>query len=156
MAASTVVVNGAKYDYASLTINIAIPGKGSLGIFEGISAIDYSAAIEREKFWGTSRTPIFATDGFADGDGSMTMARAWFDKILDFCKQNGLGYAEVQMNISVTYGNKNSPTKTDTLTKVKFEEIAQGHEQGAPALVADLTLFVEGQVLLNGVPAYAA
>lgn len=155
MAASPVVnINGANYDYCSLKFELAIPGGGTLGVFEGVSAMEYTPSSEREKFWGTRKHPVFATDGFFDADGAMTLARAWLDVMLDKCKQLGIGYFEIQFNIHVTYGNKNSPTKTDTLEKVKLQEVGQAHEQGASALVADLALFIEGRVLLNGVPPY--
>lgn len=154
MTASLVVNKKSKYDYATINISASVPGKGNLGIIEGVSSIDYTPAVERAKYYGTSRLPLFGTDGVFDADGTLVMAKAYWDSVIVFCKNSQIGYFELQLNIVVVYGNRNMPVNTDTLEKVKWKEIAQSHKQGPDPLEVSLGLWIEGRVLLNGVPPF--
>jgi hypothetical protein len=136
---ATVKVNAVPYDFKSMQITINANGE-DFGILRGIDELEYTATINREKFYGGHRVPILRTDGEAEHEGSLTMQRSWFNFIVRKARELGVGLAMLDMTIAVTYESPDGETFTDTLVGVRLGEIGNSHSNGPEHLMVTIPL----------------
>jgi hypothetical protein len=146
-------VNNIPYDFQSITMTLNTSA-GQVGTFSAQN-ISYEATIDREGFHGSSRYQQFVTEGVFEGEGSITIAKAEFGSILEFCRNNQLGYGQIVFSsISVVYGFTGQPTRTDELEEVRLAGVSQDHESGPDVLVVELPLHIGRRILFEGVPPF--
>lgn len=131
---ATVKVDKVAYDFKNLEVALVAGGK-SFGIIDGLEEIEYQCNIEREKFYGPSRLPVIRTEGQADFEASITMARYWWQYIVRRTLELGLTLAGLEMALSVSYVKPGQPIATDTLWKAALSEITNSHTNGPEHLM---------------------
>lgn len=145
MAIPYPTVRGRRYGYSS--IEISLVSDNGAEIVVDIIDVGYSDALEEELVYGTDKAPVGRTPGqYAPGDGTLTLnkqaAAAFLDRLGD-------GYMEKEIDIVVTYSDKDLPLVTDTLERCRITNIDDSHSQGPGALTEAWT-FKPMTVLRNG------
>ena len=139
---ASVLVNKVPYDFQSLEIELSSFGV-SIGIIEGIDEIEYNTSINRETFYGSGRIPKLRSGGVAEYDASITMARYWWDYLVNVAKLRRVGLANLAMTMSVSYEDPATRlVVTDTLTGVAMKEIGNSHSSGSELLTVSVPLDV--------------
>jgi hypothetical protein len=139
---ASAVVNKIPYDYADIEIDL-----GDLGIYTGITEINYSDSVERERLYGTSRLPQDETDGVYEAEGDVTMHKSEsirFIKALgERAAQLGLsGYYKVPFAVSVKFGHAAEAIETEVLENCKLQNTDSGHSQGPDKLEVGHELWI--------------
>jgi len=145
MAGPTVLVNTVPFDFQSFETEIIVGGQvnDTFGIISGIEKFDYSAKINRTKFYGRSRLPIAMTEGDAEFEASISVGRFWFNYMIAKAKDLGIGLADLQMTINLVATGKlpgdNSPDQhTITWAGARFQGIKESGQHGPDQQMIDL------------------
>jgi hypothetical protein len=147
----TVNVNRVAYDTGNMELELAIAGGDSLGIIN-FTEINYKDKVDRTKLReGGARTPIDATDGDYDADGSMSFHRYQFQRIAAQLAEKQIGWYDAEFNITVNYANKKEPLHTDTITRVKFGSRDRSNSQGTDSVMVKCDLFIIGLIYEDGI-----
>lgn len=135
-----VIINQVAMDYANITIDLGVAGESFGIVGAGCHSMNYSWSVEREKMYGGSRLPVDRTEGEGDFDGSMTFHRYWYDFIVKRAAELGLGIAQIEMTLGVSYAKGSLPIVTDTLTGVAFAGGDHANERGPEVLKVECGL----------------
>lgn len=145
--AATVLVNRVPYDFQSLETEIIVGSQSvtSIGVVEGLEKFDYSADVNRTSFYGTSRTPMVLTAGYATFSASISINRYWFHYLRNAAQDLGIPLANMEMKINFTYfgkipGQADSMTHQDTLTGVRFKSIKSSGQHGSDPMQVEMPL----------------
>jgi hypothetical protein len=147
--AGTVKVDENSYDFKNLQISISggsrLQGVRStpFGIVRGVQEVEYSTTINREDFYGSSRTPQLVTEGEAEFSASITMHRYWFNYIVKKAAELKIPLAYIEMAIAVSYVVKGKGIVTDTLKEAQFQEIGNSHTNGPAHLMVAMPLHIK-------------
>jgi len=147
---ATPVVNRVPHDFATIEAELS-DGDESWGVLDGVTEIEYSDSVEREKLRGTSRTPIAATDGEYDAEGSMTVYRYYYDYLVEKAKAKGKGLYELSFTLTINYAFRGEPVKTDVITGVRIASREHSGSQGPDPLDVPLELFIGGLIYHEGI-----
>lgn len=139
--AASVVVNKVGYDFASLEVHVAA-GTESFGILEDMGELEYNTTINRETFYGTGRIPRVRTAGRAEYEASVTMARYWFNYLIQKAKALGVAPAMLSMVWVISYTDPTNSVDvfSDTLTGLALKEIQNSHSAGEENLMVTVPL----------------
>jgi len=143
-------VNRVPYDFASLELSIEADGE-PLSIIDAFTEIEYSDNVEREKYYGSNRVPVDATEGVYDAEGAVTFRRDAFNQIVDWGKQRGKGFYQLEMTLTISYAHKDEPLVKDTIRRVKFGSRENSHSQGPENLVVPCDLFIQDRIFFDGI-----
>jgi hypothetical protein len=137
------------YDFQSIETEIIVSGQhvDSLGLVQGMEKFDYSATVNRTKFYGRSRQPLARTEGDAEYDASIDIHRYWFHYLRGKAKEFGIPLADLEMVINHVYygklpGQNDVELHSDTLTGVKFKTIKNSGSHGADPIQTEMPLDV--------------
>jgi hypothetical protein len=109
MAVGYPLINGVKYDFSSIEIDMGSDG----GIVTGISEISYSHGLEPGEARGTHPQILARTRGTYSAEGSITMYKAEY---ATWIASMGDGYQEKSFDITVVYSEPDGDgTVTDVL-----------------------------------------
>lgn len=144
-------VNRVAYDFASLEVDPSIKGGPSLGVVPGQVTIEYNDKFDRTKMFGSGRYADDATDGVYDADGSWELHRWQYQWLVAQIKLNGLGFYEVEFDLSVSYAHKGEPLHTDTITGVQFADRKHSGKQGPDPLTIPISLFIKGKIFIDSI-----
>ncbi len=150
--AGSVKVDSIPYDFYSLQCHLSQDGE-PFALLKGIEEIEYSATINREKRYGSSRTPVDRTEGDAEFEASMTLHRDQYTYILAKARARGIPIARLSMTLAVTYYVSGFETQTDTLVGVALQEIGNSHSRGPDPLQVSVSLDVMN-IFYNGVDVF--
>lgn len=136
------------YDFQSVETELIVRGQSvtSFGIVKNCSKFDYSATVNRVKFYGRSRQPLVMTEGQAEYDASIDIDRSWFHYIVAAARDLGIALADLEMVMNHAYygrlpgGSPDVELHNDTLTGVKFKTIKNGGSVGSDNLVTEMPL----------------
>jgi hypothetical protein len=134
---ASVLVNTVPFDFQSFETEIIVGGSNvdTLGIVQGLEKFDYSAKVNRTKFYGRSRLPLAMTEGDAEFSASITIDRFWFDYMVAKSVDLGIALADLEMTINLTATGKLPGTTTldlhtITWTGVRLQEIKESGQHG--------------------------
>lgn len=123
-------INKVAYDYANIEADISFEGK-SLGIpKEAIEDISYSWTLNDEVMHGGSRLPVDRTEGEVEFEGSITFHRFGWNHLVATAGELGVGIANLELTIAVSYARGSNPVITDTLVRVRIKGGDHGNERG--------------------------
>lgn len=139
---ASAIVNNIPYDYADIEIDL-----GDLGIYKGITEINYSDSVDRDRFYGTSRLPQDETDGVYEAEGDVTFHKSEsirFIKALgDRAATLGLtGYMLVPFDVTVKFAHGANPVETEVLRGCKLGGSDSGYSQGPDKLEVSHELWI--------------
>lgn len=145
------IIKNVKYDFASLELSIADATDGeSLTVSDAFTELNYSDNVDREKLRGASRIAFDATEGEYEAEGSITFHQKMFRYINEWCKEKGIGFYDVELNLMVNYRHKGAPMNIDFISNVMFASRDSSNSQGPAALVVPCDLFIKGQIFYDG------
>jgi hypothetical protein len=127
-------INGTRYDFSSITVDIA-GGYKPVGVTE----INYSHGLDRGDVRGTSPERLGRTRGQYTPEASITMYEAEWKVLRD---KLGDGYLEKVFSMSVTYADDGQPTITDVIEGCTISNVEKGRSAGNEAATVALTLHV--------------
>ncbi len=142
-------VNKVPYDFASLELALSSDGL-PLSIIDAFTEVSYSDNVSREKLRGASRVAIDHTEGEYDAEGSITFHRFAFDYINSWAKDQGLGFYDLELTMTVNYRRKGEVLHTDTIARVRFGSRQNSHSQGPAGLLVPCDLFVGDRIYFDG------
>lgn len=141
MAAEYPQVNGVRYDYSSVEINVN--GR----IIKGVKSISYKHALKPGVVRGTSAQKNGRTRGQYEPEASFTMYKQEAD---EFIESLGNGYMERSFNVVVNYSDDGQPVKTTRIIGARIADESDENEEGTDALCTKFELDVIA-VIKNGV-----
>jgi hypothetical protein len=146
-------INKVAFDYYNIQLEIAATGQ-TLGIVgPGCESIAYNWKVGREKMRGGSRLPVDMTEGDADFEGKLKFNRFWWNYLVLTAGELGVGIANLEMNMGITYSKGNAQRITDTLIGVKLAGGDHSHDRGPSVLMVESALDVMN-IFYNGVDIY--
>lgn len=142
---ASVLVNTIPFDFQSFETEIIVGGSvaDTFGIVAGLEKFDYSAKVNRTKFYGRSRLPLAMTEGDAEFSASVSIDRFWFHYMVAKSIDLGIALADLELTINLTATGK-LPGTTDvdlhtiTWTGVRLQEIKESGQHGPDPQVLDL------------------
>lgn len=143
-------VNKVTYQHADLELALAIGGK-PLAISNAFTEMNYSDNVERELARGASQVAEDATDGEYTAEGSLIWHRHYFDYVNEWVASQGLGFYNVEMNLTVNLRQRGKRMKTDTIRRVRFGSRDASSSQGASPLLIPCDLFIIDRIFFNGI-----
>jgi hypothetical protein len=143
-------INNVSYQFADLELALSDSEGAPLAISDAFRELNYSDNVEREKMRGASQVPIDSTDGEYDAEGSAVFYRKFFDYIVAWCAEKGIGFYDAEFTLTVNYRKKGEAVTTDTIKKVKFASRDNSHSQGPDALVVSCDLFIGDRIFFAG------
>lgn len=140
------MINGRNYDWESTTITLPH------GTLVAVEKIEYSDEKEFKPVYGKGAKPRAYGSGNYKGEGKLTLRREEFEKILAYCRLQGLKelYGLPPFPITVSYANEDRPLVTDVLQQCKFTKTGSGSEQGAEKVDVELDFIILGGIEWNG------
>lgn len=142
---ASVLVNTVPFDFQSFETEIIIGGSvaDTFGVVSGIEKFDYSAKVNRTKFYGRSRLPLAMTEGDAEFSASISVHRFWFHSIVAKAQELGVALADLELTINLVATGKLPGTSemdlhTITWTGARFQEIKESGQHGPDPQVLDL------------------
>ena len=131
------LINGVKYDWASIEITM-----GDAGIFIGISELSYSDSNDKGIVRGTGVEKLARTQGEYDAEGSMVMYKKDFADFLAALTGDGAtGYFDTSFDITVMYSAPGGDgTNTDRLIGCQLKSAEGGGSQGTDPSVESFDL----------------
>lgn len=140
-------VNGKAYDWGD--VDIKIPG-----LALQVTEISYEDEREIEEIYGKGAKPRGYGTGNYKSSGKMTMLRDDYDGMLDYCKQKGIAFYNLDIpSIIVSYANDGDRTRIDELRRVKFSKRSNKASQGDKKIAIELDFVVVGGIAQDGVEA---
>lgn len=133
------LVNGRAYDFASITISFL----GNSNVY-GCSAISYSVKQEKQNNYGLGNSPVSQSFGKKEYEGSITLDRKEWDRILEASGVSDLTDV-APFDMIINYSNGVDASVTDKLCSVSFKE------HNISAGVDDLNISSEIPLLVGGV-----
>lgn len=130
MAIQYPVINGNKFDFASIEAELAG------GIFKGINELTYTDTLEPGIVRGTGPEKLARTLGEYDSEGSIVMYHQDFQDFLALLTNDGeTGSMDTVFNITVSMSAPGGDgTKTDRLIGIRLTSIEGGGSQGTDPL----------------------
>lgn len=127
------LINGNKYDYSSIEIDI----DGTL--FTGVKEISFTHGLEPGEVRGTRAELIGRTRGEYTAEGSMVVFSEEYAEIIAAL---GDGFMEKSFPITITYSDTNVPTQVNRLIGCRITSVEGGGSQGTDPLEVSLDLSV--------------
>ncbi len=147
VALSYPLINGLKYDYSSVELNI--DGQ----VFGGVKSINYKWSLDPGVQRGTRAQKIGRSRGTYDADGSIEIYKVEYHAIISRLSRLGTrGYAETAFNIVVSYEENVTDVITDQLVGIRLKTGENGHQEGNDPLVVKCDLDIM-YILENGLSA---
>jgi hypothetical protein len=135
MAGERILLNGRFPDFAAIDLHI----DGDV-IDSGFTELNYSHGLEPGIAKGAQPAALGDTTGEYTAEGSITMHRRTWVKILE---KFGNGYMKKRFVIVVNYDDEDGEGMcTDTLTGCRFKKSENGHSQGTDPLMVKLDLHI--------------
>jgi len=127
MALTYPLINGVKFDWATIEITL-----GSAGIFIGITELTYSDSNDKGIVRGTGVEKLARTKGEYDSEGSLTMYKKDFSDFIAALTNDGeTGYYDTPFDITVMYSAPGGDgTVTDRLIGCELKSTEGGGSQG--------------------------
>lgn len=143
------MINGRNYDWESVTITLP------QGTLVGVKKIDYSDEKEFKPVYGKGATPVSFGSGNYKGEGKLTLLREEFERLVTYCRNQGLKefYGLPPFQVTVSYANETRPLVTDVLQACKFTKTGSSAEQGKEDVEVELDFLILGGIAWNGLPA---
>lgn len=115
--------NSREYEWADISV-IA----GAVNV-EGIRAIEYKTAAEKEVLFAKGRKGKSIQTGNITNDGTLTLTQS---AAIALSKSHPKGILAVQLDLSVNYGNpsEGDALTTDRLLSLQFTEVPKSMKQG--------------------------
>jgi hypothetical protein len=132
--ASYPLINGLKYDYSSIEIDI-----GDIGIFTGVKEISFTHSLEPGEVRGTRAELIGRTRGEYSAEGSMVV---YSEEYAEIIKALGDGFMEKAFSITITYSDTNVPVQVNRLIGCRITNMEGGGSQGTDPLEVSLDLSI--------------
>lgn len=143
----SLIVNGKAYDWGD--VDIKLPG-----LALEVQEISYDDELEKEVAYGKGSRPRGYGCGNYKASGKMTVLRDDYDAILDYCKQQGVPFFDLEFpKIIVSYANDGDRTRQDVINRVSFSKRSNKASQGDKALKVDIDLMIAGMIEHDGVAA---
>lgn len=142
------VINKVAYDYPTAEVGITICRlKGTqletlveLPIADGNQEINYTPKREVEEMFGSARDPQDFTDGSITYEASLTFLFYWWRYIINTCNELGVGWAQVRLNIGVTYNKPGLPVEVDTIYNTLIMGMEAAFKRGNENLMVPMPL----------------
>lgn len=143
-------VNGKVFDWTDISINLP----HGLAIF--ITDISYKGSLEIEEVYGKGGKPQGWGRGNYKGEGSMTLIREEYDKLVEWISGQGSSILQCDpFPITVSYSDYDSELVTDTLHDCKLkDDIEINPKQGDKKIEVKLNFAILKGIEYNGVPDY--
>lgn len=142
------MINGKEYAWEDISIQLPY------GTLIDITDIEYSDEKDREANYGKGSNPTGYGEGNYSAEGSMTLKREEFERLLEYAKENSKTlYGLEPFPIVVSYANKDQPTRTDRLPKCKFTSTSQSGSQGDKSLSVERDFIILAPIDWNGLKA---
>jgi hypothetical protein len=143
---SVPLINGNRYSYASIEIQVPSIGKRYIGI----NSINYSDSLDPGKAWGTGMMKIGRTAGKHDPSADLEMYVQEADDFLQALTLTGgdnallksAGFGLIPFGIQVQYSEVGSPVITDVIEGCRITGADKKRGQGTDALVVAFKLDV--------------
>lgn len=115
--------NSREYEWADISV---IAGATNI---EGIRAIEYKEAAEKEVMRAKGRKGKSIQTGNIDYTGTLTLTQS---AAIALAKSHRRGILAIQIDLSINYGNpsEGDALTTDRLLAVQFTEVPKGMKQG--------------------------
>lgn len=131
MATSYPKINGQKFDFSSVEIDIA-------GIiYIGVTELSYTHTLEPGILRGTRAEKLGRTRGEYDAEGSVTIYKDTWNEIRNAL---GDGYLETSFDITATYAEDDEEIQVDKLFGVRITSVETAPSQGTDPITVDLEL----------------
>lgn len=145
--AEPIKINGRGYDFGSITPKL--PGGQTL---LGFKSISYDDSCATELQYANGRTPVAYGQGNYEAKGELEVLSQYADEFEAAVDPNNNGfYSHKPFPLTVSYGNSDSPLRTDQLLDVKItERSGGGGKQGDTELVRKYAFLVCGGIHFNG------
>lgn len=130
------LINGHRYDFSSIDFRYQTP-TGVMVRTVGIKEISYSDSLEPGKVRGNHAQNVGRTRGEYSAEASITLYKQEFDEMIALM---GTGYGEKYFDISVSYAEAGSPTKTDLVTGNRIKRVENSGSEGNEALIVKVDL----------------
>lgn len=141
MAISYPDINGKRYSWASIKVNIGNQQ------YLGVKSINFNEKVDPQKIHGTGQNIIGATAGMYDADGDVEVYQAEADDIITAL---GVGWGNRPLTITVQYEDDGQPTVTKTLI-VRLTARTQGGSESGEAMTSKFTMFFLAPIDSNGI-----
>jgi hypothetical protein len=144
--ATTPLINGRRYSFASIELAATIAGNPS-ELFADVDAISYGDSLDVAYRYGTSRGPIGWTAGtYNPGDASIQMGKSTAQQMI---QRIGPGWLGINLLIGVKYFDIGEQLTVDTLV-ARIVGLEDSHQYSADALVSVMAL-KPFSILRNGI-----
>ena len=127
------LINGNKYDYSSIEIDI----DGTL--FTGVKEVSFTQGLEPGEVRGTRAELIGRTRGEYSAEGSMVV---YAEEYAEIIAALGDGFMEKSFSVTMTYSDTNVPTQVNRLIGCRITNVEGGGSQGTDPLEVSLDLSV--------------
>jgi hypothetical protein len=129
------LINGRRYQFASIELSILKPG-GSTEVFIEFNSISYGDALEIEFVRGTNQAPIGWTDGEYEAEDSVVnFYKSALQRLID---QVGSGYMGANYAFTVKYASAGEPLTKDTII-CRLSGLKDAPAQGPSPLATEAT-----------------
>lgn len=140
------LINGHKYDFSSISIDLGSQG----GIVVGIKEITFSHSLEPGIVRGTRAEKLARTRGEYDAEGSIVFYAGEHEEFVAALSQNNsVGYMEQSFDITLSYSTPNQPTMSVKLFGCRITSEEGGGSQGTDPLEVSCDLNIM-RVQTNG------
>lgn len=134
------LINGFRYDFSSVILTVdGIP-------FNGVKEITYKNTLKPGIVRGNRAQKIGRTRGTLDSEGSITLYKAEFTRLIEQLAlkgaqtMGGAGYMEVSFDISVSYAEFGGPTITDVIIGARLGDHEDTGTEGGEAIATKCML----------------
>lgn len=138
-------VNGREWQHSNCRIDFSADGVAPFRSLS-FSAIEYLDRAVKEAVKNADGKIVGYIIKDQETQGSVSMRLSEYEKLKAhiLAANPDLGLGQVEMNMSVTYGDKLATTSTDKLSMVLFNEEAKKSEKDGPELMITIPLFIGG------------
>lgn len=131
------LINGVRFDYSSVEINVAGV------VFGGVKSINYKWTLDPGEIRGTRSQVVGRTRGQYGAEGSLEMYKLEYEQLITLLSAGGSkGYAEVPFLINVGYSENVTDVMADQLIGCRLKSGENSGSEGNEALVVKCDLHI--------------
>jgi len=135
---SKILINGAAFDWASVTLSFNLPGLTDQVIF-GVSKIDYENDMPVTNNFGKGRIPVSWGRQNISATASLTLSAAEFHKLEDIAPE-GVIQDLPMFDVIVLYETADGNTRTDIIRNCHLTKNGRSLSQNDPESKVDTEL----------------